>query len=556
MAFTDFPNGLTSAADYLSANNSITSQLTGSVADINRLVVSAAIDSNLKEIICSLMAGRGLKLPNLQICISLNLKELLGSFVGQIQDVLYQALSRLDTAFDELMSHLKLDAVLGRINGLLGEITSIANMINFCSAPINPIQIPNVLQTAMDSFLGKGKALIDQIGTILPDQIGGCLINGIASFNGGILGKLNDNYAELIAGTLDDAFISGVIQDIDSVAGQITDLIASETNVPTNYDMGGSDLAESPRPTNTGIGVLYNATDEGISGATRNGSGLWSAYQQLGSYQVVDDAGNVYNNIFELFCDEDLLRILRRSPNPTPEISEQIPVYNYCGEIIGYTLQVSQDDPDVSIGTVPGVIDQPGFNAGGLPTNPLTTAGTGGEGSTIVIGGEEITASNVGTGSGVFKQRVLDNLEFRSLKAGVGITIGQNSDDIEIAATDTTLKGTVNTTTATATEVLFSGVRQTPPTNTCWFVTLTAVANRSTTNDATAIKIEGIVDNNGGTVTIVGAPGNKTTYGGTSGTSNYNLLIDIVANEFRVRVQGDAAHTVDWVVKFDFIASP
>ena len=88
MAFTDFTDGLQSADDYLSANNSIKAELTGSVVDIGRLVVSAEIDFNLKEIICSLLAGRGLKLPNIQICISINLKALLGDFFGKIQDKL------------------------------------------------------------------------------------------------------------------------------------------------------------------------------------------------------------------------------------------------------------------------------------------------------------------------------------------------------------------------------------------------------------------------------------------------------------------------------------
>src|SRR6056297_359490 len=150
MAFTDFPNGLGGAADYLSANNSTRAELTGSVADIGRLVVSAELDFNLKEIICSLLAGRGLKLPNIQICISLNLKELLGTIFGQVQQVLYDALASLDAAFDRFLDHLKLDEVLGRINNVLGEVTQIANMINFCSAPLDPIQIPNVLENAMD----------------------------------------------------------------------------------------------------------------------------------------------------------------------------------------------------------------------------------------------------------------------------------------------------------------------------------------------------------------------------------------------------------------------
>ena len=93
MPFTDFPNGLTDATQYLSSQNSLQAELTGSVADIGRLVISAQLDFNLKEIICSLLAGRGLKLPNIQICVSLNLKELLGNIIGQVQQALYDGLA-------------------------------------------------------------------------------------------------------------------------------------------------------------------------------------------------------------------------------------------------------------------------------------------------------------------------------------------------------------------------------------------------------------------------------------------------------------------------------
>jgi hypothetical protein len=566
MPFTDFPNGLLGAADYLSPNNSLTAELTGSVADIGRFVVSGEMDFNLKEIICSLLAGRGLKLPNLQICISLNLKGLLGDFIGQIQDVLYQALASLDAAFDKFMDHLKLDAVLGRINSILGEITNIANMINFCSAPIDPIQIPNVLENAMDSFLGKGKSIIDSIGTILPDQIGGCLIDGLSSFDSGIMGQLNDVYDDLIAGTLPDDFINGIVADISLITVSITDLIASETNVPTNYSQGGSDLAEdnatvtggdgSTRTTNTGVGVLYNSVDEGIGGATSNGSAIWSAYQSLGEYQVVDSDGTIYNNIFETFCDPDLIRILRRTPNPSPEISEQVPVRNYCGEIIGYTKQVSQAAPDVSIGTVPGVITDPGFDAGGLPTNP-TNAAQADEAAqsttTTTIITSDITGLSLGNGQDVFAQKSGSNLEFRSITAGDNVSISQSATEIEISSAISELTGTATTTTAAVTEILFNGSRQTPTTDKVWFVTITAVANRSDATGVTAIKIEGLVDNNAGTVSMSGGAGNKTTFNGTASTDNYNILLDVTSNQFRVRINGDTGHTVDWKVKFDFI---
>ena len=50
-------------------------------------------------------------------------------------------------------------------------------------------------------------------------------------------------------------------------------------------------------------------------------------------------------------------------------------------------------------------------------------------------GGEANTGSNVGTGSGVFKQKVGVDLEFKSLVAGAGIGITNNTNDLTIAFT-------------------------------------------------------------------------------------------------------------------------
>jgi len=564
--YTDFPNGLRDLNDYLNAQNSINAELSGSVADVGRLVISAEYDFTLKEIICSLLAGLGLKLPNIQICISLNLKELLGGIVGNVTDALYSALEEMDQAFDRFLDHLKLDEVLGRINNMIAEITSIANMINFCSAPLDPIQIPNVLENAMDSFLGAGRAIVDAIGQIIPDEIGGCLIDGEfngAIFSGGILKKVWDNIDDLSA--VEDSLIA----DINRVVADIDDLIGRENNIVGTYDNGGSDLAEKPRPVNDGIGVLYNANDEGIQGAVRNGSSLWAAYQQLGSYQVQDSDGNVYNNIFETFCDEDLLRILRRTPNPTPDISEQQPVYNYCGEIIGFTRVVSQENPETSVGNVPEPVNQPGWNAGGLTTNPITEAReeansasndtvnniTNVESPTLIVNSEQaLLISNSSLGQMVYRT---DNGVTYLNNGG---TTGTLADYFVVgsaaAPAQTAWRGTVQTTNNSATEVLFGTPvsRRTPEVNTVWFIEITAVANRQGTSDTTAIKIEGLVDNRNGTVTVVGTSGNKTVYNSTPATANYDLTVDVVGGtDFRVQVTGETAHTVDWTVKLDYI---
>jgi len=614
MAFTDFPNGLGGAADYLSANNSTRAELTGSVADIGRLVVSAELDFNLKEIICSLLAGRGLKLPNIQICISLNLKELLGTIFGQVQQVLYDALASLDAAFDRFLDHLKLDEVLGRINNVLGEVTQIANMINFCSAPLDPIQIPNVLENAMDSFLGAGKSIIDSIGQILPGEIGGCLIDGQFNgsiFNGGILKKIWDNFDDL------DTIADTIINDANSVIRQIDDLIDRENNVSGVYDQGGSDLLEDDdRPVNDGIGALYNSQDEGIQGAVYAAGQLWSSYQNLASYQVVGSDGTVYNNIFETFCEPELLRILRRTPDPRPEIAEREPVFNYCGEIIGYTKVTTQESPTTSVGKVPGEIDQPGFDAGGLSTSPIaeaieiaaTGSGSSTSGDTTIInnidgtgvlfaeseaaqlslgttegqlvyrtdtgttyvdnGGTSNTISdfnvvggasgaNVGAGSQVYAGLSGQELQFRTITSGEYINLTQTLNEIEVSADIARYEGTLLTTDATLTEVLFDTVpNPTPGTNTTWFLTITAVANRRNTNDAVAIRMETVIDNATGTVSVVGVGGNKTVYNASAATANYDLVVDVSSNQTRVRVQGDTAHNVDWKVRMEYIASP
>jgi microcystin-dependent protein len=376
MAFTDFPNGITSANDYLTNNISLDAQLSSSVANIGRFMIKPELDSTLREIICSLLAGRGLKLPNIQICISLNLKELLG--IGALQQTLYDVLNKLDQAVDRFMDHLKIDEVLGRINSVLGQISTIANMINFCSAPIDPIAIPNVLGSAMESFLGKGKELIDRLGTIVPDQIGGCLIDGFNCdvWSGGIMQTLGNNCDAINNGTLDNSIIDSIVAEVDDLIADIDNLIGREQDIATNYDQGGSDLAETPRSTNTGMGPLFNAEDEGIAQCETYANQLYAIHQATEGYVLTDTDGNSFQGPLSLICDDDLLRLLRQPPNPTPQIAEQVPVFSYCGEIVGYQQVETQSDQDASVGLVPGEIDQPGFNAGGILTNPVREAQT------------------------------------------------------------------------------------------------------------------------------------------------------------------------------------
>lgn len=544
--YTDFPDGLESPEDYTrprprenpsddgSDNNVNDGELDGgvndpaageedlesSVAILDDFIIPTGIESTLKELICSLVNGNGLKLPNIQVCINFAIDSLFNEIEGKVSQLLQQALGALQSAFKNFMNHLNLDNVLGRINGAIAQITNIANMINFCSSPVDPIQIPNVLENLMSSFLGKGMEILNKIGEMSLPNIGGCL--GGTGFNpnlfdSGILRTVGDNLPLLVS-TLDTPIENDIINQINEVVRDIEDLIELEENVPTTYSNGGSNFNENRnRPVWDGVAALYNAQDEGLSGATRHASSLWSAYRQLGSYQVIDSQGNVYNNIFELFVDEDLLRLLRRRSNPQPKISRRQPIFNYCGDIVGFEEIVTQDEPtDVSRGNPPNTLidDPPGYNAGGLSTNSFAAAEN------------EITEAT---------QEALDS--------GDVVIPGSTNSNI--------ISGEAQTTDNVPVPVIFDEeVSLIPDEGNVWFFTVLAVANRTNSNDMTAIKLEGLINRFNDTVTLATSSDNKTVF---NSLPNYDLTVDVIDNNVQISVQGDTGHNVNWNIRYDYV---
>lgn len=370
---------LESVNDYLDTKHHVNSDVTENINDFGRVSIAAGYDFTTREIICSLLAGKGLKLPNIQICVSVNLKRLLNldPLIGQIQDTLRQGLEKLDQTFDKFLEHTQIENVLGRVNDTLAEITNIANMINFCGKPITPIAIPNTLENAMQSFLGRGEQIVNSIGSIIPDQIGGCLgtddLFNRGIFNGGILGDISNNWDRVINQELTTEEIDDYIDRINQVVDDIENLIEEENNTNSVVDLGGSEFGQQG-PINTKIGVIHNPEEAGIQGNTRIASLLKNSYDQLAGYPVIDSEGNVYDNIFELFLDDSLIDLLRNPVSPTPEISEQQPVYNYCNEIVGYTKVITQEQQNKSLGNEPSENNDPGANTSSVPSEETTVS--------------------------------------------------------------------------------------------------------------------------------------------------------------------------------------
>ena len=409
--YTDFKSGLQNANEYLDTRHHLSG--TSALGNSNlRAVAQAEYSFTLRELLCGVLGGNGIKLPNIQICLSANINALLQ--IPALQGELYDALTQLEGAMNDFMDHTKLDSVLGRLNGVLAEAQNVANMINFCSAPVDPIAIPNMLERAMGSFLGAGKQLIDDIGQIAPGNVCACIGTGGFNgnvFNGGILGNIANNISAINAGNLGQSVIDSIRGDISNVSNSISNLISFENNINGAYALGGSQFATPDPNCHTGIGVMHNPQNGSIAANARLASSMKGLYDRLAGYPVTYRPGTVlggstgstpisasnltpeestpieYENIFKLLFDDEFIALLDAADDPQSNVDNQIPVYDYCGTIIGYTTNAVQKEGEKSLGSDPTVPDSPGYLAGGLNTsdgNNATNTETVSEGTITV----------------------------------------------------------------------------------------------------------------------------------------------------------------------------
>ena len=391
MSYKDFVAGLQNASDYLDAKHHISGTSAAGV-DALRVVTGAQYSFTLRELLCQVLSGNGVKMPNVQLCLHANIQELLK--IPNIQGEIADALNQLLDSVESFMDHTKIDNVLGRLNMVLAEAQNVANLINFCSAPVDPIAIPNLIERAMGSFLGAGKQIANDIGSMDPGNVCACISSGggfnASVFNGGILKNIANNFTAITNGSLIQSEIDAIVSDVSGIASRVTNLIDFENNIIGSYSPGGSQFATPDANCNTEIGVLHNPGSGPISGNSRITSQLKSLYDRLGAYPVQYSLGSGYDangnrtfpsdiieypNIFHLLFDEEMLNLLRALDNPQPSIDNQTPVFDYCGNIIGYTTEFTQKEEQTSAGSTPTTPNSPGYKAGGLITDNTSNIG-------------------------------------------------------------------------------------------------------------------------------------------------------------------------------------
>ena len=374
----DFTNGIENAQHYLNAVDQASIEVPTSVTSnlLSGTVSSSTTSFSIREIICSLLAGNGIKLPNLQICLKVNIGRLLS--ISGLPLSIKNALLSVEKALDDFITHTGIDNVLGRLNSAIGEFAAIANMINFCGTPVVPRAIPNVLKDVFGAYLGKGQDLMDRLGVMLDNDIGLCLGDGgfnVSIFQSGLLKDIGDWVDDF--GNMPTATINSITNSLKNLSSDINDLIKFENNFSGTDNAGGSTFSPKEGRVHTGIGTALpeNMT---LAESQKYASLLKALYSATSAYPV-DDAGN---NIMHYLLEPELISKLELDSNPTYTLEENEPVYDHCGVITGYTKSTIQAPAPTSTGgptasaTQPGVV---GLAESGIVLNnsPASTVNLG-----------------------------------------------------------------------------------------------------------------------------------------------------------------------------------
>ena len=441
---SDFVDEIKDASDYLNSTKVDIPTGKFEIDPETGTVIAQTQSYSLKEIICMLLAGNGIKLPNLQICLKINLGRLIPEIPAGLEE-LEEALADAEKALDDFIAHTNIDNVLGRLNAAIAEFAAIANMINFCGTPVVPRAIPNVIKDSMGSFLGAGKDILDTLGKIADSDIGGCIgTDGNFKpdlFTGGLLKQLGDNFNNLLG--MPEALKQSITNDLKAFKSDIENLIKFENNFKGTTIAGGSIFAPSDR-VNTGVGMAVDP-DLTLAKSQQYAASIQSLYNSLKGYPV-DAAGN---DIFYYLLEPEILAKLQNSGDPTVPLTEREPVYDDCDRVIGYTERSTQ------------TVQQ--FSTGGESVNVVQPGVTGLQESGIVLTSPPATTTNLGSGGGTLSSANVDfsnystTAEMQTADAAI-VTAFTSADTTattdralirtEFAAADATLQTSINTNTS------------------------------------------------------------------------------------------------------------
>lgn len=222
--------------------------------------------------------------------------------------------------------------------------------------------------------------------------------------------------------------------------------------------------SNSPKPLDNKYGVFASGAFRAYTSVAEANSNLGTAVRSIGLTVLVNTgSGNVEYWYQAGTADGNLI-------SKSPVVSVTTPItfssnaigiqpantsqagylqssdWNTFNSKISSVASVGSGAVPVYAGTSAGVVSIKTLAAG----TAVTLADSGG---TITINGTAFAGANLGSGSQLYTSNSGANLQFRSLTAGAGITLTQNTNDVNIAALGTATPTPATTATASPTVI-------------------------------------------------------------------------------------------------------
>lgn len=175
----------------------------------------------------------------------------------------------------------------------------------------------------------------------------------------------------------------------------------------------------------------------------------------------------------------------------------------------------------------------------------------------ITTTAEANTAASIGTGTSLYANKVGANLQFKSIKAGTGVSLYDSGTEVTINATGGTGSGEVNTASNVGTG---TGVFKTKSGVDLQFKTLKAGTNVTLSSTADEVTINSTGGGGGGTwdgfadITDFGAVGDFVPVAGGlgSGTANDTAIMNAIATNKPIYIPDGNFYVANWATRLAY----
>jgi len=299
------------------------------------------LNKPIKDIICAILFGgiaNMLKGPLL--CVNFDLNKI-------AEEAGLAGLGDLKAALDEAKAQLKaaealsgIPETLARVNAAIAEVQSLLALDGLCAIPLKAPKIPDVIAQVIDAEFAEMNGILNDLGRLAKPSI--CLDGaGGIGFGGGynpdsILGSLSKHVGKMgdIPGDKLAALtkrLQGVGKALEkSINRQLFPDFRTKHNLVTGAPVKSTDAQ------------VITVNDFKAAAATAQT--LVASMKQTGSYPV-DVNGIRSENIWLAMLGPEVYAMAVDAMSPVdPLFTQQDPIYDYCGKLVGYTSTVITGD--------------------------------------------------------------------------------------------------------------------------------------------------------------------------------------------------------------------